>query len=521
MPIQAESPLTVEIGYQTLPEVMGHACHHPCRTGLVPVYGVAMRTILALLTLAPVILAAAAPDGGPPFLSSLERQLAEGPAGTRYGLLVATLDGDPVIAIAPDQRFIPASNTKMFTTAIAYADLPALDRVAKGAGVRIDGGDVILYGRGDARLSSAANCTTDCLQTLADAVAAHSRHVRNVVGDDSWLPDERWGPGMSWNNIQSRYGTAISALTLDDNEVTGTVTPGSVGHSPTVAASPYYDIDNRIMTVPGKDDAIVVERAPYSRLIRLTGTIGADAEPAILHFSIDDPAHYAAWRLRDLLRARGVTVDGDVLTRHRPFSPADDPAIRKATPAAQPPAPEMLAELPALPLAEDMRIINKQSQNLHADLMLRRVSRAVGSGSIADGQAALHRLMTQAGVADGSYSFADGSGMSSYNRMSPRAAVTLLSWIAQQPWGMAWRETLPVAGQDGTLRNRFKGTLLEGRLFAKTGSLNASRALSGYLVTKSGRTLVFSALANDMPDGTDGQASATVDRALVAIAEAL
>ncbi|MDZ7893811.1 MAG: D-alanyl-D-alanine carboxypeptidase/D-alanyl-D-alanine-endopeptidase [Sphingobium sp.] len=181
----------------------------------------------------------------------------------------------------------------------------------------------------------------------------------------------------------------------------------------------------------------------------------------------------------------------------------------------------MLARLPALPLAEDVRIINKVSQNLHADLLLRQVSRQSGSGSIADGQVALHTLMTQAGVPEGGYYFADGSGMSSYNRITPRAAVTLLGWIAKQPWGAAWRDTLPIAGEDGTLRNRFKGTLLQGKLFAKTGSLNAARALSGYFVTRSGRTLIFSALANDMPDGTDGQASAAVDRALVALAEAL
>ena len=159
--------------------------------------------------------------------------------------------------------------------------------------------------------------------------------------------------------------------------------------------------------------------------------------------------------------------------------------------------------------------------DLHADLLLRQVSRQSGSGSIADGQVALHTLMTQAGVPEGGYYFADGSGMSSYNRITPRAAVTLLGWIAKQPWGAAWRDTLPIAGEDGTLRNRFKGTLLQGKLFAKTGSLNAARALSGYFVTRSGRTLIFSALANDMPDGTDGQASAAVDRALVALAEAL
>ena len=106
------------------------------------------------------------------------------------------------------------------------------------------------------------------------------------------------------------------------------------------------------------------------------------------------------------------------------------------------------------------------------------------------------------------------------NRITPRAAVTLLGWIARQPWGADWRETLPVGGKDGTLRARFQNTVLDGKLFAKTGSLNASRALSGYLVTKSGRTLIFSALANDIPDGGDDNATAAVDRALIALAEA-
>ncbi len=484
-----------------------------------------MRMFLPLPTLA-VALAlplsgVAAQTAPPPPLSAIAHQLEQAPSGARYGLLVATLDGAPVFAIAPDERFIPASNTKMFTTATAYADLAALDRAAQGTGVRIEGRDVILEGRGDARLSSAEDCRVDCLQTLADAIAARTRRVRDVIGDDSWYPDERWGPGMSWNNIQSRYGTGISALTLDDNELTASVTPGAIGAPPTVRAAGYYRIDNRIVTVPGKAQAIVADRAPNGRLVRLTGTIGVEAAPATLHFSVDDPAHHAAWRLGELLRARGVTVTGDIRTRHRPLGPGDDPAIRNGAPAARPPAAPLLAQLPALPLAEDMRIINKQSQNLHADLMLRRVARAQGSGSIADGQAALDRLMAKAGVTKASYSFADGSGMSSYNRISPRAAVTLLTWIARQPWGAAWRDTLPVAGQDGTLRNRFKGTVLEGNLFAKTGSLNAARALSGYLVTKSGRTLVFSALANDMPDGTDAQASAAVDRALVALAEAM
>lgn len=461
-----------------------------------------------------------------PLLTTVEQTLATGPEGTRYGLLVTTLDGEVLLSIAPDQRFIPASNTKMFTTAIAYAQLPLLQQTAKGAAVRLEAvgngaTDVVLHGRGDAVLSSADDCKTDCLQTLADAVAAKTRHVRNIVGDDSWFPDERWSPGMSWNNIQSRYGTGISALTLDDNELVVKLAPGALGAAPAIQTSGYYSIENHVTTVAGKEDKVSADRMPNSRILRLTGTIGAEAAPMTLRYGIDDPAHHAAWRMGELLRARGVKVDGDIAVRHRPLTAADDPETRDGAPVALPAEPAMLAELPAPSLAENMIRINKESQNLHTELMLRRVSRASGSGSIADGQAVMRKVMGEAGLPATSYFFADGSGMSSYNRISPRGAVDLLSWISRQPWAMAWRETLPIAGRDGTLQNRFKGTLLEGKLFAKTGSLNASRALSGYLVTRSGRTLIFSVLANDIPDERDSQATAAVDRALVAIAEAL
>ncbi len=480
-----------------------------------------MRLAVLLAALAAPATAFAADT---PLLPAVAALLAQGPPGTRYGLSVTTLDGEVLLAVAADQRFIPASNTKMFVTATAYADIDALQAAATGTGVRLQPAahgavDVILHGQGDAQLSSQDGCTSDCLQTLADAVAARARRVHDIVGDDSLFPAERWGLGMSWNNIQSRYGTGISALTLDDNEVTATITPGT-GVTPAVVASPYYTIDNRIVTVAGTASAIVAERAPGSHVVRLTGTIGAAARPETLHFSIDDPAHYAAWRLRDLLIARGVTVTGAIATRHRPLAPQDDPAIRGAAPPPRPPVPEMLATLPAPLLAADMRIINKQSQNLHSDLMLRRVGARAGSGSVADGQAALQAMLAAAGIAPDSVTFADGSGMSSYNRITPRAATQLLVWIARQPWGAAWRDTLPIAGVDGTLRNRFKGTDLAGKLFAKTGSLNAARAVSGYFIARSGRTLAFSALANDMPDGTDSAATAAVDRAMVAIAEA-
>ncbi len=453
----------------------------------------------------------------------VEAKLREAGPGTRFGLVVTTEDGRELVAIAPDGRFIPASNTKMFTTAAAFATLGPLDApdTNGGAAVRLDNDgrrapDAVLEGRGDARLSSASDCLSNCLQTLADAVAARTRVVRNVIGDDSLFPDQRWSPGMSWNNMQTRSGTAVSALTLDDNELPLRVTPSAVGKPPSLDHLPYYSVDNRAVTVASGPTSLQFDRPPGSTVVRLAGTIALAAEPELLRFGIDDPAHYAAWRFKTLLEERGVRVAGAVAARHRPLTAADDPAVRNGAPPARPPETEPLARLVPAPLAEDLVHTNKVSQNVHAELLLRRVSRRDGTGSIADGLAAVRAMLAQAGVARTEYDLADGSGMSTYNRAAPRGVVRFLRWSAAQPWGAAWRGTLPIAGVDGTLSRRFRGTALERRLFAKTGTLNASSALSGYMIAASGRTLIFSAYANDIPEGAS--ATLTIDRALELIA---
>ena len=481
-----------------------------------------MRPLLALAALALPLAPLHAELTGPGLKQQVEAILAQAPAGTRYGLLVTTLEGETVIAIAPDGRYIPASNTKMFTTAAAYARLAEMDAAGKGTGVALEGRkgrpDVVLVGRGDARLSSAADCTENCLATLADAIAAKTKRVNDIVGDDRWFPDERWSPGMSWNNIPTRSGTGISALTLDDNELAVMVAPAALGEAPRVDGRVYYTLDNRARTVPGKEVKLEHWRDPASFAVRLTGTIGQDAPAERLRFGIDDPAHYAAWRLRRLLVERGVKVKGELIVRHRPLLPQDDPAQRGDTAPTLPAEPAMLAELPSLPIAADVVIVNKVSQNLHAELMLRRLGRLSGSGSIADGKAVVRAVMASASLPEAGYDLSDGSGMSSYNRISPRAAVALLGWAVRQPWGGAWRESLPIGGKDGTLRRRFAGTALDGKLFAKTGSLNASNALSGYLLAGSGRTLIFSVISNDCPDAEIDKAVAQMDQALLAIA---
>lgn len=466
-----------------------------------------MRLLLAAL------LAAA-----PPAERAVEDALATAVPGTRIGLVVADDSGREIVAIRADERFVPASNTKLFTTAAAFAllDTAAADG-GGGATVRLEGRDVVLAGHGDARLSSAADCIADCLADLARAVARRTRSVRNVIGDDSAFPDERWPQGMSWNNMPTRYGTAISALTIDDNVVTFRVTPGTPGAAAAVSGDGYLAIDNRV-TTGGTKAAIDSAQMPMSKRVRISGSIPPGDAPATLTLGIDDPAHRAAWRLAAMLRTLGVRVTGGIAVRHRPLSASDDPLMRGSAPVPRPPLPQTIARLSPPPLADDLRLTNKVSQNLHAELLLRRVGAVAGAGSVADGAAAVRAMLDRAGVDRRNYDFADGSGMSNYNRVSPRATVRFLRWTQGQSWGAAWRATLPVGGVDGTLARRFRGTQLEGKVFAKTGSLNAANALSGFLIAASGRTLTFSALANDMPG--DGSATAAVDAALLAVAAA-
>lgn len=320
---------------------------------------------------------------------------------------------------------------------------------------------------------------------------------------------------MSWNNIITDSGTAISALSVSDNVLPLTVTAGPVGHAPVVALSPYYTVNNEAMTVASGKTILAYDRPVNGNRVRVYGQIAADAKPWRELLAIDDPAHFAAWTLRRMLEARGVRVRGTVKVRHRPLQLLDDPAQRTASPP-QAADPVWLARLSPPPLAEDVTTINKVSQNLHADLLLRRLGSLHGTGSIADGLAGLTKVLTAAGLPRTGFDFSDGSGMSSYNRVSPRATVTLLRWAAGQPWSAAWRASLPVAGIDGTLRRRFTETPLKGALIAKTGTLNATNALAGYFVAASGREMVFAIYANDNPG--DVSATATMDAAIALIA---
>jgi D-alanyl-D-alanine carboxypeptidase/D-alanyl-D-alanine-endopeptidase (penicillin-binding protein 4) len=173
-----------------------------------------------------------------------------------------------------------------------------------------------------------------------------------------------------------------------------------------------------------------------------------------------------------------------------------------------------------VPVAEDIMLTNKVSQNLHAELLLRLLGKVHGTdGSFEQGTRVVRQFLIGAGVDDGDFFLYDGSGLSPDDRIAPRAYTQLLAYASRQPWGAAWRETLPVAGVNGTLASRFKNSPLKGRMSAKTGTLNETNALSGYLTAASGKTLAFSILVNNHRPGSEAELQA-IDRIVEAIAAA-
>ncbi|MFN3212735.1 MAG: D-alanyl-D-alanine carboxypeptidase/D-alanyl-D-alanine-endopeptidase [Henriciella sp.] len=455
--------------------------------------------------------------------------------GIRWGLVLADLSGEELLAIKADDRFTPASNTKIITTMAAYHHLEALQAPANNPGTQVfveqDHGDaaprLILKGGGDAMLKDAPDCETTCLSALADQVAGWGlEEISAVVGDDTLFPFERWGPGWSQEDLTFYYGTAISALSVNDNlvwiDIAPSDTPGTLASVTWQDGNDYFALNNQLQTAPvGSPWAMRIERLPGADTVRVYGEIPAGAAARTYRLAIDNPAEYTAWRFKNLLTARGISV-GAIETRHRPLAlideaPGPDDEIAPADLAIHSAARSAAAILPPAPLTESLKRISKDSENLHADLAVRRLGLLEGTGSRDYGVAVLNAFLEEAGLPETGYALQGGSGMSIYNRISPRSMVQLLAFAATQPWFDDWIEDQPISGVDGSLKRRFVGTPLEGRIFAKTGTLNGANALSGMMIAQSGRKLLFSIIANDRPT-TARSAIPEMDAALVEIA---
>jgi D-alanyl-D-alanine carboxypeptidase/D-alanyl-D-alanine-endopeptidase (penicillin-binding protein 4) len=239
---------------------------------------------------------------------------------------------------------------------------------------------------------------------------------------------------------------------------------------------------------------LVLRRDLDSTLIRLGGTLPQGAPAVDLHVAVPDPARYATTVLAEVLAARGIEVAGGVATTSDPV----------------PAGGRILARHEGWSMAEMIAVANKESQNLHAEMLLRlAAAKQTGTGTVEGGVAAEQALARRLGIALGTGAVADGSGLSPSNLVKPRDVVALLVAMAHHPQAAAFRDSLAVAGVDGTLRHRFQGTPIQGRVRAKTGTVHHVNALAGYAVGPGGREIAFAIVANHQ-----GAPAATVVRAI-------
>jgi len=466
-----------------------------------------MTRLLAALALSVSFLHAAS------LAESIEKMLAESPSARAafWGIEIVDLkSGHTLYQQNATRFFVPASNTKLFTTSLALTrvgpDFTFETRVLADAPPDAAGriaGDLRLVGGGDPNLSPRAipyqkapitGSPLAAIEQLADQVAARGVTCidGNVVGDDTWYVWEPYGSGWGIDDPQYDYGAPVSALTINDNTLLVSVRPGPrEGDPAAIALDPpleYYTIHNRVQTVAaGTAGRIHAHRAPGSYQLELWGTLPLGGRGEELALAIEDPAQYASLALRQALEERGISVAGAAVARH---------ALPGET--EEPPAGEELARRVSPPLFEDLRVTAKVSQNLHAEMALRAVGRAArNEGSAQAGLEELKTFLAEAGVAPDGYAIRDGSGLARVNLVSPHTVVQLLRYMYAGPQRENWMALLPVGGQDGTLSTRFGGNGSANRIHAKTGSLSHVAALSGYAQRANGDWVAFSILVNN------------------------
>ena len=509
------------------------------------------------LLMAALPLPAAAPPKKPSLDSRIQEILSD-PEVARgfWGIeVVSVATGKALYSRNADKLFTPASNTKLFTTTAALAlvgpdyrfhttveSVATLDKYG-----RLNG-DLVLVGRGDPNLSGRTlpyNLKTErkppylkALEDLADQVVTKGvKYIDgDVVADDSYYAFERYGEGWAQDDLTWEYGAPVSALALNDNVLFLSVLPGDrPGERAFVTLDPfpdYYRVDNRILTTPAGTGPrrFALNRQPGSDLLTLWGSIPADDPGATESVAMEDSASFAARLFRRMLESRGVAIYGKARAKHSDLAAVPTFSVTAVAsagggptipPPSVAPAPRslVLASYDSQPLAEDLRVINKVSQNLHAELALRLLGREKGSGgTIEGGLDVVRAFLATVGIKPEEYALYDGSGLSRQDLVTPHAIVQLLRYAAVQPWFTRYRETLPIAGVDGSLADRFKATPAAGNVTAKTGSLGHVNVLSGYATTAKGELVAFSVMSNNH-NLAGGRAVATIDQIVLAVVD--
>jgi serine-type D-Ala-D-Ala carboxypeptidase/endopeptidase (penicillin-binding protein 4) len=430
--------------------------------------------------------------------STLSGLIGRTRSGTWGAMVVSLTRGDTLFAQNVGEPMMPASTMKLFTSAIAFErfgpDYHLSTDVLRDATVGPDGtlnGNIYIRGDGDPALSGKflPGGASAPMNRLADLVAQQGiKHITGaVIGDATGFDDQKIPDGWLTRYLQASYAARVSALSLNENLVAVAVTPTSPGKPAIVALEPSSSaipLVANVRTVAG-GGARLGFRKQSNGTIQASGSIGSRAGTRRYVYIVEDPASFATGAFRNALIARGIRVDGGIQLGKTPA------AATKITGLLSPPLASMIAAM------------NRESINHYAELFFRDAARGPkrdAIGSVRNASATLEDFFASKVHADTTHLFfADGSGLSTLDRVTPRAQVQVLGYAHHASWGPWLHSSLPVAGDSELLKRRMRNTPAEGNLHAKTGTTNDVIGLAGYVTAVNGEVLAFSFLYN----GTD------------------
>lgn len=446
----------------------------------------------------------------------LEADLNRAPLDSaQVGMVVQTQAANPqqrrtIYAKQPNHLFTPASNVKLLTTAAALHRLGPSYRLRTSIhGVANPGGLTTLrvVGRGDPTLG--ANHITDLATQLRAAGVAQ---ISRLVLDDSYFPGWATNPTWEWEDAQFYFAVPVNGLIVNQNAVPVQVAPTQVGQPlylsglETLPAGPWPLVNHSLTVAAGAaTQPVSLQRRGDSAQIFLTGHMAVDARPATYTLAVLNPAEQFGAALQTELASHGIRTAQVEMTRT--------------------PSPTLGPELAAVespPLADLLVPTNRDSDNLYAEVLLKTLGVVASDAAPADASRAggeqVKAALTELGINAEPLRIADGSGLSRHNLVSPQVFVDTLQAMAIHPQRAVFRNSLAVAGESGTLRNRLVNTPLAGRVQGKSGALTGNVSLSGYVQPPNYDPLVFSVVINHSNQHA-GVLRAKIDEWLLLIAQ--
>jgi serine-type D-Ala-D-Ala carboxypeptidase/endopeptidase (penicillin-binding protein 4) len=417
-----------------------------------------------------------------------------------WGVLIESLDsGDIWYEQNADKMYMPASNNKIITSSAALISLGPNFRFETKlyySGEIADSvlnGDLIVKGNGDPSFYTRFfDDPRDPFFNWADTLIKMGiKHINgNIIGDDNYYEDQSFSTDWAFSNLPHHYAAEFSALQFNENYIDlYIIQPSTILDTVEIipnVESQYFTIVNNVSAIDSGRNRIYFNRPFGTNQIIVSGRVHIGNDTLERSPSIWNPTLFYTTVLKETFEVKRIKVTGSALD-------CDDIPLWDFQPLGN----DLILTHYSPPLKDLLKVLMKKSQNLYAETMVRIMGLMnSGYGSFEEGKKVVERVLSGFGIEPETYAYSDGSGLSRYNYISPRQIVKILKGMRKSEYQDIWKDILPIAGIDGTLKRRMIGTKTEGNVRAKTGTISNVRGLSGYLTTADGEEIVFSFLVN-------------------------